>query len=606
MIKYLVNQDGEVTPLTSTDIIQGSSLVNTVGFYFERLRAEDDSAVLNIELPNGTVLTRELQYDGVMAYNEVDCAFYEYTIDNLATIVARENVGSNLTLSVTITNGSTIYQTENGTIHINASVQGNTYVDITDSQYLDLVKTDQNMQSKISTNTTDIETVQSDVSSIETSVSSLETRVTQNETDIASADTRLDDIEAELAGIEGDDSTLTTRVSTLESEMDTAQADIASAESNITTLQSDVNSVETSVSSLNTRVTTAESDIDTAQTDISELETSVTSLNTRVTQNETDIETLQSEVVDYNDLTNKPIIESDISTLTPTENTYYLHTGTTDTYTQGVIYFYDGSTYTAVTGGSSGGVADVKIGSDSIVTNGVANIPNASTSQAGLVSTGYQEWTGTKRGTTFAATYVESDTLYAFDILGRGQALDLTVDSSLLYGVSVKVNKTSTPAHVWLTPYADNSAGYKTSLGSETKTFTDLYLTDKIIKKDTNTTYNCGLPSYNGKLMSMPETWTTGTTPTAMLPDSGTYLIVVEDSYTSNIDGETVTKNYNVPVIINWDGETTTISQKWNDYGGTYERYLRIDEQLGQINVLTNEQLSYPLALTIYVKKIGD
>ena len=46
----------------------------------------------------------------------------------------------------------------------------------------------------------------------------------------------------------------------------------------------------------------------------------------------------------YNILDNIPIINQDLtaSGFTPVANTYYRHTGaTTDTFTQGVIYFYD-------------------------------------------------------------------------------------------------------------------------------------------------------------------------------------------------------------------------------------------------------------------------
>ena len=46
----------------------------------------------------------------------------------------------------------------------------------------------------------------------------------------------------------------------------------------------------------------------------------------------------------YNDLANIPVINQDLSAsgFTPVANTYYRHTGTTtDTFTQGVIYFYD-------------------------------------------------------------------------------------------------------------------------------------------------------------------------------------------------------------------------------------------------------------------------
>ena len=60
----------------------------------------------------------------------------------------------------------------------------------------------------------------------------------------------------------------------------------------------------------------------------------------------------------YNDLANIPVINQDLtaSGFTPVANTYYKHTGTTtDTFTQGVIYLYNGTGYAALDGSGSGG-----------------------------------------------------------------------------------------------------------------------------------------------------------------------------------------------------------------------------------------------------------
>ena len=61
---------------------------------------------------------------------------------------------------------------------------------------------------------------------------------------------------------------------------------------------------------------------------------------------------------DYNELANKPIINQDLSAngFAPVNGTYYRHTGaTTDTFTQGVIYCYDGTEYKALDGSGGGG-----------------------------------------------------------------------------------------------------------------------------------------------------------------------------------------------------------------------------------------------------------
>lgn len=60
-----------------------------------------------------------------------------------------------------------------------------------------------------------------------------------------------------------------------------------------------------------------------------------------------------SKTGSYNDLSNIPVINQDLtaSGFTPVANTYYKHTGTTtDTFTQGVIYLYNGTGYTALDG----------------------------------------------------------------------------------------------------------------------------------------------------------------------------------------------------------------------------------------------------------------
>ena len=73
------------------------------------------------------------------------------------------------------------------------------------------------------------------------------------------------------------------------------------------------------------------------------------------------IGTLKSNVPsvsDYNQLHNIPVINQDLtaSDFTPFPNVYYRHTGaTTGTFTQGVIYLYNGTGYAALDGGGSGG-----------------------------------------------------------------------------------------------------------------------------------------------------------------------------------------------------------------------------------------------------------
>lgn len=65
----------------------------------------------------------------------------------------------------------------------------------------------------------------------------------------------------------------------------------------------------------------------------------------------------KDEVIsDYNDLPNIPVQNQDLTAggFTPVENSYYRHTGaTTDSYTNGVIYYYNSTGYAALDGAAA-------------------------------------------------------------------------------------------------------------------------------------------------------------------------------------------------------------------------------------------------------------
>ena len=66
----------------------------------------------------------------------------------------------------------------------------------------------------------------------------------------------------------------------------------------------------------------------------------------------------QLSLADYNQLDSIPVINQYLSAsgFTPVANTYYRHTGTTTaSYTNGVIYYYNGTGYAALDGSGSGG-----------------------------------------------------------------------------------------------------------------------------------------------------------------------------------------------------------------------------------------------------------
>lgn len=82
----------------------------------------------------------------------------------------------------------------------------------------------------------------------------------------------------------------------------------------------------------------------------------------------------QLSLADYNQLDSIPVINQDltVSGFTPVANTYYRHTGaTTDTFTKGVIYYYNSTGYVALDGSAVGLATVAKTGSY----NDLQNIP---------------------------------------------------------------------------------------------------------------------------------------------------------------------------------------------------------------------------------------
>lgn len=131
-------------------------------------------------------------------------------------------------------------------------------------------------------------------------------------------------------------------------------------------------------------------------------------------------------VTDYNNLTSKPIINQDIlaNGFTPVENTYYRHTGnTSETYTKGVIYYYDGAVFKAIDGSGSGGGGSAnytKIESTIPTTAWVSSAPSWigqnsltwSTYHNGYYIQGGTEDLGLVIGSTYTATLTIDGTDY--------------------------------------------------------------------------------------------------------------------------------------------------------------------------------------------------
>ena len=251
----------------------------------------------------------------------------------------------------------------------------------------------------------------------------------------------------------------------------------------------------------------------------------------------------QLSLADYNQLDNIPVINQDLSAsgFTPVANTYYRHTGsTTGTFTQGVIYYYDGTEYKALDGSGGGGISDVQVNGTSVVTDGVANIPEASISAAGVVTNGAQDFKGNKRifgSITFLNGNSASESQQSY---GREYDVNFGCDR---YGGAVYFSKGNYTAPAL---YISGRNGYEY-----------LYISPQYKKPPyieyINSSAKRGridFPEYDGTVMLAPSTWSSGTSGSVTLPSSGTYQIYMNDGK----------NNINFGLVY-YDGTTDTYTQ---------------------------------------------
>ena len=270
-------------------------------------------------------------------------------------------------------------------------------------------------------------------------------------------------------------------------------------------------------------------------------------------------------IANYNKLDNIPVINQDLSAsdFTPVANTYYRHTGaTTDTFTQGVIYYYDGTEYKALdgSGSGSGGISDVQVNGTSVVTEGVANIPPASTSANGVVTTDAQTFTGVKTIEASASDSVLLVLKSKTPSSGRSYSklrFDSRTYSGGTYSFTVGMNDISTLQFRHASQYSGsnyafvNYAGQSFLINLNTGGYTggqvncgstgyQLYLRSKAC-------YNA-VPTSDGTLMSTPKTWSSGTSGSVTLSGAGLYEVQSTIGLGS------------CSTIINWDGTATAYS----------------------------------------------
>lgn len=283
----------------------------------------------------------------------------------------------------------------------------------------------------------------------------------------------------------------------------------------------------------------------------------------------------------YNMLDNIPVINQDLtaSDFTPVANTYYRHTGaTTATFTQGVIYCYDGTEYKALDGSGGGGISDVKVDGTSVVTDGVANIPAASSSKSGVVTTGAQTISGTKDFYGILAR--------AFTYKGQYMNFELsTNDSTGTYGglcVQAANSKAESISYYFYDDRRKNN-------------YIILRPTDE--GPDAICLY---IKSKSYRAMVSPTTWSSGTSGSVTLTESGTYQIYMNDGK-NNINFGLVyfdasTDTYaQTPMINHTEGFMLSIEGSAGDNPKTLHIY-QIDN-VGH----TQTEVNY----TVYYRRVG-
>lgn len=311
----------------------------------------------------------------------------------------------------------------------------------------------------------------------------------------------------------------------------------------------------------------------------------------------------------YNMLENIPVINQDLtaSDFTPTANTYYRHTGaTTSTFTQGVIYCYDGTEYKALDG--AGGISDVKVNGASVVTDGVANIPAASETRSGVVTTGEQTFSGAKKikASPFDSVQLELEP----NVPAKGQAYSrIRFNSITSSGRRYPFNIGMTDINIFYFYHAIsytgtyfnfvnyngnvfkiylNTGGYSPSGHVNCGSTSDqLYLISK-------GNYNA-VPTTLGTLMSTPKTWSSGTSGSVTLPSSGTYQIYMNDGK----------NNINLGVVY-WDGSADTYTQAVFDSAHSGYFATIVGGVITAFDLSITGDSTTANTNTIYYRKIGE
>ena len=199
--------------------------------------------------------------------------------------------------------------------------------------------------------------------------------------------------------------------------------------------------------------------------------------------------------------------------------------------------------------GPAGATVDVQINGTSIVSDGVANIPHASTTQAGVISTGEQTFAGMKDITLssakFKRTASDDTTIMSMTpssttgvtLYGNANMSDISFSlkqTKSMYNTSYIQNYLTT-SHAYSYIVSTNRSDGEASLSVTGQ---------KTAHIDVRARGSNAIPSYlsidglkynfigmAGTLMSTPTTWSTGTSGSVTLPSAGLYEVKVTKTF---------------------------------------------------------------------------
>lgn len=165
--------------------------------------------------------------------------------------------------------------------------------------------------------------------------------------------------------------------------------------------------------------------------------------------------------------------------------------------------------------GPAGATVDVQINGVSIVNNGVANIPNASTSQAGVVSTGGQSFGGLKTFSGGIRSYSSETWISPLRICNSSS-------SGVVISYLTRGCKFTSQAG------SDDNTEYRFAAGTGGQTAYISLLPGKhklVMHDSSSTAFDVVLPSEGGTLISAPTTWTTAQSGTGTITSTGLYEV---------------------------------------------------------------------------------